>query len=140
VDVICDIITRRRRNTPDTLFEFLNSYNPRINLTVEVDPNKFLDIKFVITANQACRTEVFRKETKVTAHWPSSVPKMFKRNAINGDLSRAERISSDVKTEKLPIWSKYETADYPPAFVKVREKRLSILHRQKKIQRTNIQR
>lgn len=112
-----DIITKRSSKEPDTLFEYLNSYHPRIKLTVEVNPVKFLDTKILIR-NQSCKTEVYRKDTKITPHWSSSTPKRFKRNAINGDLTRADRISSNLKKEKLLIWSKYEKADYPPNFVK----------------------
>ena len=112
-----DIITKRNKEVPDNLFEYLNNYHERIKLTLEVNPTRFLDTK-IILSEQECKTEVFRKENKITPHWSTSVPKRFKRNAINGDLSRADRISSDFKKEKQRIWSKYEKADYPPAFVK----------------------
>lgn len=112
-----DIITKRFKNQPDTLFEFLNNYHPSIKLTIEVNPQKFLDTKIVLK-NNSCQTEVFRKETKLTPHWSSCVPKRYKRNAINGDLTRANCISSNFKKEKLRIWSKYEQADYPSTFIK----------------------
>ena len=112
-----DIITRRLKNAPDQLFNYLNNYHPRIKLTVEINPVKFLDTK-IICENGTCKTEVFRKETKITPHWSSAVPKKYKRNTINGDLSRAHKISSDFKMEKTKIWKKFEKADYPPAFVK----------------------
>jgi len=100
------------------LFDFLNSYHPRINLTIEVNPEKFLDTKIILRNRRTCSTEVFRKDTKITSHWSSAVPKRYKRNTINGELNRADRISSNFKKEKMKIWTKYEKAEYPPAFVK----------------------
>ena len=36
-------------------------------------------------------------------HWSSAVPKMYKRNAILGDLHRAHKISSNFELQKLRI-------------------------------------
>ena len=111
-----DIITRRLRNQPDVLLDFLNNYHQNIKLTCEINPEKFLDTKLV-KHNNIFTTEVFRKETKVTPHWSSHVPKRYKRNTINGELSRASRISSDFHKEKQQIWSKFKKADYPIPFI-----------------------
>ena len=113
-----DIFTRRFKNEPDTLLEFLNNYHPRIKLTVEINPEKFLDTRIIVTNDKVCKTEVFRKETKVTPHWSSCAPKRFKRNAINGELYRADKISSNFNEEKSKIWKKFEKACYPQQFVK----------------------
>ena len=67
-----DIITRRLRNQPDVLLDFLNNYHQNIKLTCEINPEKFLDTKLV-KHNNIFTTEVFRKETKVTPHWSSQL-------------------------------------------------------------------
>ena len=40
-----DTYRRRRKNEPDGLFSKMNSYHPNINLTIEINPSKFLDTK-----------------------------------------------------------------------------------------------
>ena len=62
------------------------------------------------------KTSVHRKPNKFTTHWKTKVPKRYKRNAINGDLSRSFRISSDFQAEKTLIREKYLTAGYPIRF------------------------
>ena len=42
---------RRKKNEPDELFSKINSYHPNINLTIEIDPSKFLDTKIVRNKN-----------------------------------------------------------------------------------------
>ena len=43
-----DIIKRRKKNEHDIIFENLNKYHPKINLTIEVNPCKFVDTKIII--------------------------------------------------------------------------------------------
>ena len=74
----------------------MSTYHPKINFTVEQDPNKFLDTSIKIDKG-LCSTRVFRKPNKVPMHWHSKAPVRYKRNAINGDLHRAKRISSNFK-------------------------------------------
>ena len=112
-----DIITRRKLNAPDKLLEFLNSYHPNIKLTCEISPNKFLDTK-INNTNNVITTEVYRKKTKLTTHWSSCIPKRYKRNAINGNLNRAKRITSNFENETRKIQQKFLKADYPLAFIK----------------------
>ena len=38
---------RREKNEPDELFSKMNSYHPNINLTIEINPSKFLDTKIL---------------------------------------------------------------------------------------------
>ena len=40
-----DIITRRMKNYHDIICQNLNSYYAKINLTIEVNPSKFMDTK-----------------------------------------------------------------------------------------------
>ena len=77
-----DIINRRKKNTPDSL----DCYHPNINFTVEVNPSKFLDSNIKIF-NGKVKTSVYRKPNKMPVHWTSKVPKRYKRNLINDDLS-----------------------------------------------------
>ena len=60
-----DVITRRKKNQLDELFSKLNSFHPKIKFTVEVNPQKFLDIRLILNNNN---TKVFRKPNKVLLH------------------------------------------------------------------------
>ena len=82
-----------------------------------MDPSKFLGTK-IDKNNGEIKTCVFRKPASLPAHWSSKVPKRYKRNAINGELSRASKISSDLESEKRIITTKYINAGYPPNFIK----------------------
>ena len=68
-----DIFTRRKTNVPDQLLEFLINYHPNIELTYEVNPEKFLDTKSY--NNSSNTNKVHRRVTKLTPHWSSSIPK-----------------------------------------------------------------
>ena len=59
--------------------------------------------------------QLVRQET--TVRWKSQIPKRYKRNAINGDLHRSWRISSNFYHEKSQIRSKFSSAGYPMRFV-----------------------
>ena len=111
-----DIFTRRKKNMPDKLFQFLNNYHQNIKLTCKISPKKFLDTK-IIANNNTLKTAVFRKETKLTSHWSSCVPKSYKRSAFNGDLSRSKRISSNFGNETKIIKEKFVKAEYPLVFI-----------------------
>ena len=99
------------------MLKSLNSFYPKIKFTVEVDPTKFLDTRIEKTDGEI-KTYVFRKPASLPTHWSSKVPKRYKRNAINGELNRASKISSDFNSEKRIITKKYENAGYPPNFIK----------------------
>ena len=73
------------------LFEKLNNYHPNIKLTIEVNPSKFLDTEIMVK-NGIIETCVVVKESKIPNQWSSAVPKKYKRNAILGDLHRANKI------------------------------------------------
>ena len=47
--------------------------------------------------NSSITTKGFRRVAKLIPHWSSSIPKRYKRNAIHGDLCRAERQTSITK-------------------------------------------
>ena len=62
-------------------------------------------------------TAVHRKSAKLPAHWTSKAPKRYKRNAINSDLARAKRISTDFESEKRAITDKFIRANFPRPFI-----------------------
>ena len=111
-----DIINKRIIGQPDYLLEKLQTYHPNIRFTVEVNPKKFLDTEMTFHHGH-CVTNVYRKPNKLPVSWTSQVPKRYKRNAINGDLSRALRITSDFSLEVDRIKQKFTTAKYPVRFV-----------------------
>ena len=110
-----DCITKRKRNEHDKLFELINNYHRNIKFTIEIQPTKFLDTK-LINENGSYSTEVHRKETKLPVNWSSKTPKRYKRNAINGDLYRSYRISSNFNKEIELIRKLFTHADYPIRF------------------------
>lgn len=112
-----DIFAKRKKNVPDVLFNELNNYHPKINLTIEVNPSKFLDSKINVDKQGNITTEVFRKETKLPVPWKSKSPKRYKRNALLGDLHRAYRISSNFNREITLIFEKFLKAGYPRRFI-----------------------
>ena len=57
-----------------------------------------------------------RGVTKLTMQWSSGIPKRYKRNAVHGDLCRAERISSNFNNKKILIRQKFDNAGYPSPF------------------------
>ena len=73
------------------LFEKLNNYHPNIKWTIEVNPSKFLDTEIMVK-NGIIETCVVVKESKIPNHWSSAVPQKYKRNAILGDLHKANKI------------------------------------------------
>ena len=43
-----DLISKKKNNKPDLLFENLNNHHPNIKYTIETMPQKFLDTKIII--------------------------------------------------------------------------------------------
>ena len=112
-----DSFTIRKKNVPDDLFTKMNEYKPdKIRFTIESKPSKFLDTKVIVT-NSKFETEMHHKIAKLPPHWSSKTPKRYKRNAINGALHRAYRISSNFEKEVNIIRDKYTKAGYPLNFV-----------------------
>ena len=111
-----DTFAKRKKSKPDDLHNALNNYHPNINLTVEVNPKRFLDREMISNGNRF-ETKVFHKETKLATHWSSAVPKRYKRNSILGDLHRAKAISSYFVDEVEYIRKKYKKAGYPHRFI-----------------------
>ena len=89
------IYNRRRKNVEDSLFKVLNSYHTHLH-------NR--DGTYV--------TKVYRKETKIQAHWSSQIPKRYKRNSIKVDLRCAKKISTYFRQEIKIIRNKFMKADF----------------------------
>ena len=111
-----DVINKRKKNIPDSLLETLQNYHPKINFSVEINPEKFLDTR-LINNNGKYATAVYRKPMKYPSPWTSHVPKRYKRNAIIGDLAHASRIASNFQQEQVSIHRKFTDAGFPIRFV-----------------------
>ena len=94
-----DLISRRLKNTHDSLFENLNNYHEKIKFTIETNSKKFLDTRLLME-NEIIQTEVYRKANKFPVHWKSKIPKRYKRNAINSDLYRCGKSAQFLSWEK----------------------------------------
>ena len=116
VMIVMKIYSKQIKNQPHKLFKKLNNYYPNLKLTIEVNPSKFLDTEIVIK-NGIIETSAVAKESTITNHWSSVVPKMYKRNAILGDLHRARKISSNFELEKQRIKKKYLNVNFPYNFI-----------------------
>ena len=90
------------------MFNNLNNYHPNINLTLELNPKRFLDTNLEF-GNGILITSVHRKETKLPTPWNSKIYKKYKRNVMIGDLRRSKQISTDFTKEKI-IKNKFKKA------------------------------
>ena len=107
-----DTYIKRKRNESDTLFDALNSYHPNIKFTLEQNPKRFLDTQ-IIKENNGIKTQVFVKKSMYPVHWSSKVPFCYKKNAINGELHRVKKISSNFQSEIARIKAKFLNAGFP---------------------------
>ena len=104
-----DIYNRRKKGIHDELYERCNNYHPNIKLTVEINPNKFMDTE-IIENEGGIETKVYRKTTELPVPWASNIPKRYKRNTIN-------TIVSNLDNELVIIKKKFLAADYPHKFI-----------------------
>ena len=107
-----DTYVRRKKNTTDELFEKFNTYHDNIKLMIEENPTKFLDTE-IVRHNSAIITKVYTRSNKFPVHWSSKIPLRYKRNAITGDLHRANKIASNFSNETRKIKIKYLQAGFP---------------------------
>ena len=112
-----DIINRRKKQEEDLLLKKLNDYHPKIKLTIEISPPKFLDTEIIILNNEVV-TSVHRKESKLPVPWESKVPKHYKRSTLLGELHCAKKISSNFQKEVKNIKEKFSKANFPLRFIK----------------------
>ena len=111
----------------DKLFIDLYSYHENIKLTLEINPNKFLDTEIICT-NQGIKTQVYNKAKMFPVHWSSKVPYKYKRNAITRELHRAKRIAWNFDDKTNRITNKYTDAGYPKHVI---ENTIKIFNRKK---------
>ena len=97
-----DIYNRRKKGIHDNLYERLNNYHPNIKLTVEINPNKFLDTE-IIDNKGAIEMKAYRKIRKLPVPWASNIPKRYKRITRTTDLYCAKRIASNLDNELVTI-------------------------------------
>ena len=88
-----DIINKRGNDQPDQLFEKFNNNKVKVNYTVELCPERFLDTKVIYEQN-SITTKVYRNERKLPVHWSTQILKRYERNAITSDLNRPARMAS----------------------------------------------
>ena len=62
-----DTYRRGQKNEPDGLFSKMNSYHPNINLTIEINPSKFLDFKIARKKNEI-KCFSHHKDNKLPVH------------------------------------------------------------------------
>ena len=106
---------RRNKGVPDKLFTALNKYHKNMTFTIEENPEHFLDTN-ITTKNGIIETSVHIKNNKFPVFWSSKVPKRYKRNAINGELHRASKISSNFENEIRRIKKKFKNVGFPTKF------------------------
>ena len=95
---------------------FIIIYHPKIKLTSEINPLKFLDTEIIILNNNVI-TSVHRTESKLPVPWESKVPKHYKCNTILGELHHAKQISSNFQKEVQNIKEKFRIANFPLRFI-----------------------
>ena len=100
-----DIIKHKKKHEEDLLFKKLNNYHPKIKLTIEVNPPKFLGTEIIILNNEIV-TSAHRKESKLPVPWESKLSKHYKRNTLLSELHRAKKISSNFQNEVKNIKTK----------------------------------
>ena len=111
-----DICSKWIKNQPDKIFEKLNNYHPNTKLIIEVNSSKFLDAEIMIK-NGIIETSVVVKESKISNHWSSAVPKKYKQNPTLGDLHKPHNMSSNFELEKQRIRKKYLSVNFPYNFI-----------------------
>ena len=63
--------------------------------------------------NSAIITKVYTRSNKFPAHWSSKIPLRYKRNAITGELHRANKIASNFSNETKRKKIKYLETGFP---------------------------
>ena len=91
-----DIYNRCQKNAVDKLYDGLNNYHPKVRLTIETNPLRFLDKK-IVHNNGMIEARLHMKKTKLPTPWASNIPERYQRNTIKGELYWAKRISSNFR-------------------------------------------
>ena len=67
----------------------------------------------IVRHNLVIITKVYTKSKKLPVHWRSTIPLRYKRNAITGELRRANKIASNFSNILKRIKIKYLQAGFP---------------------------
>ena len=67
----------------------------------------------IIKENNRIKTQVLVKKSVYPVHWTSKVPFRYKKNAINGELHRTRKISSNFQLVTARIKAKFLKAGFP---------------------------
>ena len=78
---IDDTYRRRKKNKPEELFSKVNSYHPNMNLTIEINPSKFLDTKIPANKNEI-KCFSHHKDNKLPFHWKFAMPGNYKKYVV----------------------------------------------------------
>ena len=84
------------------------------NLTVEVNPFKFLDTHIHRDNNEI---KCISQRNEITIHWSSAVPKHYKKNVIIGYLHRVKNLISNFEQKVGIIRNKYIKTGYFYCFI-----------------------
>ena len=108
------IYSRRKKNCIDQLYHELSNYHPDINLTIEINPKKFLDNQ-VITKNGKKETAVYRKSNTLPVPWSSNIGKPYKKM----QLSQTYIVQNEFLQTLIRKFTELKVlaADYPQKFV-----------------------
>ena len=71
---INDTYSKQIKNQREKCFKKLNNYHLNIKFATEINPSKFLDMKFMIK-NGIIETSVAINESTIPNYWSSVVPK-----------------------------------------------------------------
>ena len=111
-----DIYNCCQKNAVDKVYDGLNNYHPKVRLTIETNPLRFLDKKIVHT-NGMIEARLHMKKTKLPTPWTSNIPKRYERNTIKGELYWAKCISSNFRNEVTLVRNECKSTGYPMRFV-----------------------
>ena len=85
----------------------LNNCPPKVKLTIESNPLRFLDTE-IINNNGVIETRVHRRKTKLATLWTSNIPTRFKWFTIKAELYQAKHVSSNFTNEITSIRNKFK--------------------------------
>ena len=78
----------------------LNNCPPKVKLTIESNPLRFLDTE-IINNNGVIETRVHRRKTKLATLWTSNIPTRFKWFTIKAELYQAKHVSSNFTNKQV---------------------------------------
>ena len=101
-----DIYSKRNKFQQEDLKDF----HPYITLTIEVNPERFLDTKIILNNGGVVKAQIYRKKGKKIVPWISNIFKRYKQNTISEDMHRSQKIALNFDNEIRAITAKYSKA------------------------------